>query len=92
MRDVTPEEVKEAVLASNKSVIAVRECGICNVDIGYHIIEGDLYWNGSCGCCGEGLQHREWSDVSDWINMQSKDEPKIRVPALFFIDLSAAES
>ena len=87
VRNVTEEEVQEAVLNSGISYISSHDCGICQEYVGYRIIEGDLYWDGSCGCCSSGPQPRDWDALSRWVNMQDRDENKIAIAAKVGIEL-----
>jgi len=88
IRDVTGEEVREAVLNSGIDYIESHDCGICREYVGYRIIEKCLFWDGSCGCCRTGPQLRDWSTLSDWVNMQD-GQNKIDIAAKVKVELHA---
>jgi hypothetical protein len=90
MRDVTPEEVQQAMEEQNISKVSHHNCGICNYETAYHVIDGGLVFDHGCHCTGQSngnYSHREWSSISDWINMQSKADNKRRLAAKVGITL-----
>jgi hypothetical protein len=87
MRNVTPEEVKAAAIAAGLTHINHHDCGFCGVMVYYSIEDGNLFFNGACDCVTycDPPQLRDWSDASDWINMQN-DLWKESLARLFGID------
>jgi len=73
MRNVTPEEVKAAVIAASLTRIDHHDCGGCGAMVYYSIVDGNLFFNPACDCGSywSPPQPRDWSEASDWINMQS---------------------
>jgi len=84
-RQITPEEVKEAVLASGETTFLHHECGVCGGPVLYIIQDDDVYFDGSCCSGGGTLQYRGWSSISTWINMQTNEDAKSRLMEKFFI-------
>jgi len=80
---VSSDEVKTSVLATGKTNFVVRECSICYVPIGYHILDERPYWDGSCGCCTGIPVMREWSDLASLINMQHERRHRNHFRELF---------
>jgi hypothetical protein len=90
LRDVTPEEVKASMEAAGITVVPHHNCGICNYETAYHVIDGGLVFDHGCHCTGQSngnYSRREWSSISDWINMQSKDDNKRSLAAKVGITL-----
>lgn len=89
MRDVTAEEVRQAVLNSGVSSIMIRECSICRSPIGFVINGGKLYRDSDCDCTwGRSFPTIcSWSDLAYGINIQTADEAKRETAAKFFIDI-----
>lgn len=79
MRNVTPEEVKAACLAAGLTRIDHHDCGGCGSMVFYSVVDGNLFFNPACDCTRywSPAEPRDWSEASDWINMQDdKWRPK----------------
>jgi len=89
MKDVTSDEVKEAMIEANLERVLVRNCSMCGYQMEY-IREGEnLFYDAGCHCTymRGGLEPRDWNSISEWINMQSADEHKIRIAEKFGIKI-----
>lgn len=85
---VTDDQVRESCIAAGITRIPHHECGMCGVMVAYFVDGGILYFDPSCGCCyGNGPECRPWSSASDWINMQTKEEHRVRIASLFGLKL-----
>lgn len=87
MRDVTPEEVQQAMKEQNISRVSHHNCGRCNQVVAYHVVDGKLFLNHVCDCVDKGMCPREWSTLSNWINTQSNLENKRSLAAKVGITL-----
>jgi len=70
---VTAEQVKQAVMDAEIAYIPHHECGFCKCEVYYSVIDGNLFFNPSCGCASEPPRPCDWQEAADWINMQSND-------------------
>jgi hypothetical protein len=93
MRNVTPEEVKAAAVAAGLTRIDHHDCGGCGVMVYYSVKDGNLFFNPACDCVTYYTppQPRDWSDASNYINMQD-DLWKGRVARSFGIDPERLEA
>ena len=90
IRDVTPEEVRKAVAAAGITHIDHHDCGGCGAMVFYSVEDGRLFFNPTCDCSSRWspAEPRDWSEASDWINMQSAAE-KIALAKRFGIELQS---
>lgn len=88
---ITGDQVRAAVLAAGISFVNHHECGLCGVMVRY-LIEGDrLYFDPSCDCCrGNGPELHSWDRAAERINMQSREECRVKIAAKFGLALEAA--
>ncbi len=87
MRNVTGEEVKEAVLIADINHIENHSCSLCGEMTYYFVAGKELYFNSACDCSAYSKiappRPCSWQEVADWINMQSKPESKISIAKQF---------
>ncbi len=87
MRNVTPDELRAAVLAAGIDRIDHHDCGGCGAMVFCSVRDGQLFFNPACDCGGWSPPvPREWSSASGWINMQSDDGVKADLAKSFGID------
>ena len=86
MKDVTAEQVEQAVKATGYASIRVRDCSICGAPLGYSFQSAIPHWNGACDCGSyySEPQPRSWQSIADSINMQNA-EWKPKMAALYGI-------
>jgi len=89
MRDVTAEEVRQAVLDSGVSRIDSHDCSICHSMVGFNISDGRIFWDSNCGCTVHSSEPelRSWDSIAENVNMQTNEENKRRVAKRFFVDI-----
>lgn len=91
LRNTTPEEVQAACAANNITQVDHHRCGICNFMVSYYIKGDKLYFDASCDCTSDNAPiERPWSNASDWINMQSREDIKAKLAKSFGVDLEQA--
>ena len=86
IKKLSVEEIKESIIKNKIYHIDHHKCGICGVMVRYFIIEGNLYFDGSCGCSTSRLQERDWESLLTWYNMQASDEGRKHVANLFGLE------
>ena len=87
MKDITGEQVKNAVLSQNIVNIPLRDCSLCGCMIGYHVAGSDLYLDTSCGCAWSPSNLASWEDPAKLINIQADPEHKRDIAAKFGVDI-----
>lgn len=91
---VTPEQVANAVREAGITRIEHHNCSICGHMVCYTVDQGQLFFNGGCGCSWSPPQHRSWDDAAEYINMQSRSgkwgDVGAKVAKRFGIDLPAS--
>lgn len=73
MKQVTGQQVKDAMIAGGITRVDHHDCGICGVMVFYFRDGEQLYFNSGCGCCWSPPQPRDWEEVANWINMQNDE-------------------
>lgn len=87
MRNVTAEEVKQACLDKDITSVDHHKCSLCDVMVRYIVLDGELYFDSSCGCTSLGCpEPKPWEDAANWINMQSKPEIKKELALAFGVE------
>ena len=91
-RDVTPEEVRETLARTGRRVIPHHPCSICDYVTNYFVgQDGQLYFDPGCNCTRPTHRRspllRNWSDLSDWVNMQQTPRAKREVASRMDIEL-----
>lgn len=62
-REILFENFKAMMISSNSTeLIPIRECSICGEEIGYRIIDGEVYFDSNCGCS----IYKTELQLSDW--------------------------
>lgn len=62
-REMLFENFKEMMILSNSTeLIPIRECSICGKEIGYRIIDGEVYFDSNCDCS----EYKTELQLSDW--------------------------
>ena len=86
---VTADQVRDAALAAGVKFVESHPCSFCGVVVGYHIRDGELYFDSGCDCCynPNSCQPRDWQSAADWINMQSHEEHALRIAKAFGLEL-----
>lgn len=93
MNQVTPDEVKRAVLAAGITWIDHHDCSICGWMVGYTRVGEQLYFDPRCDCTSfpEYPRPRSWQSAADWINMQIREDIKAKIMARFGFSVVAAQ-
>jgi hypothetical protein len=66
---VTPERLKEVVLARGKSYAPTHLCEDCKGPLGYQFRGEKVLWDGDCACRRAAPQVRRWSDPAGMLNI-----------------------
>lgn len=87
MRDVTHDEVRDAVAAAGITRIDHHKCSLCGIMTFYSVNHGKLFFSSSCDCprYWSELSELPWSDASNWINTQDNDVSKATLAIAFGI-------
>lgn len=87
MTEVTPEQVRDAMVAANITRVPVRDCSLCGYEMAYYRLDNnELFFDLGCDCTGSSkMNPRDYSALSDWINMQIGPEHRQQVAAKFGI-------
>lgn len=80
---ITAEQIRDAMIAADITYVSHHECGCCGSMVSYTRIDKQLFFNPGCDCSWTPPQPREWQDAAEWINMQSTQEVKDELAALF---------
>ena len=82
-------EVKQAMIKANITSVFVRECSLCNYPLAYVRDGENIYFDSGCDCTrgGPNYSHRDWSDVSDWINSQVYEDRKNELMKKFGLEV-----
>jgi hypothetical protein len=84
--EVTGEEVLAAMKAANITEVEHHDCGGCGYMTKY-LRDGDsLFFDPGCWCSRYGAAYpepREWSNASDWINMQTREDVRNKLRVRF---------
>lgn len=88
MEDITPNEVKDAALATGKTWFPVRDCSLCGSPVGYRTLGERVGFDSNCGCSSRdsGVEERTWDDPARLINMQTLPEWRNKMRAVFGLD------
>jgi hypothetical protein len=90
--EITGEEVKKACLAAGITNIDHHNCSMCGYMTRYFVEGEDLFFDAGCDCTRRQVcSRRSWQDAADWINLQTRDEIKQRISALFGIGATHAD-
>lgn len=66
---ITPEQLKEAMVATGIERVDHHTCDICGQWKTY-VRQGDsLFFDGSCECGTIPLMERSWEQAADWVNL-----------------------
>lgn len=72
---ITPAEVKQAIQAAGINRVDCRECSFCGYPLAYYIRGEEVFFDPGCDCSSGGrFERRDWSDLADWLNMQTNPE------------------
>jgi len=83
MKEVTGEDVKQAVLAAGLVSIPLRECSMCGVEISYLVEGGVLFFDSSCGCEQAPPKRVKWEALANLINRQTEEKHRLSLMAKF---------
>jgi len=68
----TAKEFEKKVKEENITEWLGHNCTLCGYQVGYHFIEGNVYYDNGCDCTnGKNLNPRTWEDVAERYNMQT---------------------
>lgn len=78
MKEVTSEQVRDAVRATGRRSWKLRECSICHAPLHYLFADdGGVFYQSACDCTSypSPPQPRDWSSVAHTLNIQM---PEVR--------------
>lgn len=81
-------DIREAILKKGVTYIPHHSCSICDAELYYSVDNNELFFNSACDCTTRhsAPQKRDWTELTNWINMNSDEETRKRLIILFGLE------
>lgn len=74
------EWIREHVRTTGAYRLDHHRCGMCNSMVAYRFgAPDDVFFDSSCDCSSSPEHLSSWSEIADWLAMQSSDEIRDRI-------------